>query len=180
VTTSIGSPSLREIVEQLPLETAHRDRLIAGLANLSPEKRTKRCSIFCQQPKQWTQSSCRVRRRPLRWKGPVQKSRISLFSFAIVVALVVGPSDGRLGRDLSVWAKPARSALGMAFGRERRRSHRMADQLGSLLLVHRQFRRLQRDLWVRSDRGEWGAHGAERHRLRESGPRRCARCGLNN
>ena len=64
------------------------------------------------------------------------------------VALVVGAGDGRLGRDLSLWAKPARSALAMAFGRERRRSHRVADQLGSLLLVHRQFRRLQRDLWV--------------------------------
>jgi membrane protein len=73
----------------------------------------------------------------------------SFFSLAIVVLrrpslLVLG---GHLGRDLSLWAEPHRSALAMAFGRERGRSHRVADHLGSLLLVHRPFRRIQRNLW---------------------------------
>jgi hypothetical protein len=36
----------------------------------------------------------------------------------------------------------------MAFGRQCGRSHRVIDQLGSLLLVHRPFLRIQRNLWV--------------------------------
>ena len=43
------------------------------------------------------------------------------------LAVVADPCNGRPGLDLSVWAKPHRSALAMAFGRERRRSHRVAD-----------------------------------------------------
>ena len=64
------------------------------------------------------------------------------------VAFVAGAGGDRLGRDLSLRAKPRRSALAMALGRERGRSHRVADHLGSLLLVHRPFRRIQCNLWV--------------------------------
>jgi hypothetical protein len=64
------------------------------------------------------------------------------------VAVAAGPGGDGLGRDLSQWTKPRRSALAMAFGRERGCSHRMADHLGSLLLVHRPFRRIQCNLWV--------------------------------
>ena len=51
----------------------------------------------------------------------------SLLSLAIAVLrwpLLLVLADGRLGRDLSLWAEPHRSALAMAFGRERGRSHR--------------------------------------------------------
>ena len=71
------------------------------------------------------------------------------------MAFVVGAGGGRLGRDLSLWAKPHRSALAMAFGRERGRGHRVANHLGSLLLVHRPFWRIQRNLRI--------ARGGRRH-----------------
>ncbi len=75
-------------------------------------------------------------------------SIFSLVVAALRLAYVVGAGSGRLGRDLSPWAKPHRSALAMAFGRKRRRSHRVVDHLGSLLLVHRPFWLVQRNLWV--------------------------------
>ena len=77
----------------------------------------------------------------------------SFFSLAIVV--LRWPLLLVLGRDLSLWAKPHRSALAMAFGRERGRGHRVANHLGSLLLVHRPFWRIQRNLRI--------ARGGRRH-----------------
>jgi Virulence factor BrkB len=71
---------------------------------------------------------------------------LSSFSSSSAVAVANGVGCHRLGCDLSLWTKPSRGALAMVVSGECRGRDFMADQLGALLLVHRQFWRVQRDL----------------------------------
>jgi hypothetical protein len=60
--------------------------------------------------------------------------------------LVAGNSGPRV--DLPDPDLYVENAAGMAFGRERGRSHRVANHLGSLLLAHRPSWRIQRSLRI--------------------------------